>query len=496
MRRRLKDLPLKWKVFAYLLGFCAILLLILWIFQTVLLDAFYRTIKVMEIKSGAGAIASNIDSDALQSLVSGVSQNGEVSVSIVTESGADVYMSDDVNNIFSKMTAQEKIGYVLAAAKNDGEFIRYDIIKNNDFPIAPRPEPDVAPGRIPFGGTLRIQSIVYARLVTASSGETYAVLMRSQISPVGATVTTLRYQLYLVTGIMLLLSVLLALLIARRVSKPIVEINRSAKALATGKYDIQFNGRGFREIGELSSTLNAAATELSKVEVLRRELMANISHDLRTPLALIYSYAEVMHDFPDEFAPDKTQVIMDEARRLTSLVNDILDTTKLESGIRDLSIREYNLTRSLAETTDRLAELIRRDGYTVAFTHEADAFVAADETKITQVYYNLLINAVNYTGPDRRIAVRQTVSGGAVRIEVTDTGEGIAPEEQPYIWDRYYKVDKKHKRAVTGTGLGLSIVKRVVDLHGGDCGVVSEVGKGSTFWFSLRTVPPPEKDVM
>ena len=501
MRRRLRDLPLKWKIFMYLLGFCAVLLLILWILQTVLLDAFYRGIKVMEIKAGAGVIAANIDSDELASVVSDVSQNGEVSIDIVRASGADVTLNGEGSNVFALMTAQEKKGFYLAAEANGGEFIRYDAAKNTALQAAPPPEmgsapdggavPDSGAGKFPLGGLPRSQSIVYSRLVTTSSGETVAVLLRSQISPVNATVTTLRYQLYLVTGIMLLLSVVLALLIARRVARPIVEINRSARSLATGKYDIRFAGSGFREIGELSGTLNTAAAELSKVEGLRRELMANISHDLRTPLALIYSYAEVMHDFPDEITADKTQVIMDETRRLTSLVNDILDTTKLESGIRDLDIREYSLTKSLEETTGRIAELVRRDGFTVTFTHEADAVVAADETKITQVYYNLLVNAINYTGPDRTVSVRQVTGDGSVRVEVTDTGDGIAPEDQKVIWDRYYKIDKAHRRAVTGTGLGLSIVKKVVDLHGGDCGVVSSLGQGSTFWFSLRTVRPP-----
>ena len=102
------------------------------------------------------------------------------------------------------------------------------------------------------------------------------------------------------------------------------------------------------------------------------------------------------------------------------------------------------------------------------------------------MYYNLLINAVNYNGEDDKIiTVRQSVSGGYVKIEVIDNGEGISPENLPYIWDRYYKVDKKHKRAVTGTGLGLSIVKKIIDLHGGRYGVESEIGKGSTFWFEL-----------
>ena len=110
----------------------------------------------------------------------------------------------------------------------------------------------------------------------------------------------------------------------------------------------------------------------------------------------------------------------------------------------------------------------------------------ADKVKITQAFYNLLINAINYTGKDKSIKVRQTISDGSVRIEVTDTGEGIPEENLPYIWDRYYKVDKTHKRAVTGTGLGLSIVKKVIELHGGEYGVQSQVGMGSTFWFSLK----------
>jgi signal transduction histidine kinase len=482
----MRNLPLKWKVFAYLLGFCAILLLILWIFQTVLLDAFYKATKVMEIKSSAGILAANIDSDELASLVSAVSQNGTVSVEIISEDGGDIAASAESTNIFSRMMIWEKTRLADEAKARGGEYILYETLADTFHP-------GKDPGERPFGSQ-PAQSILFVRIVRSSSGVTGAVLIKAQISPVDATVTTLRYQLYLITAVMLLLSVIIALLIARRVSKPIVELSGSAKALATGNYNVSFNGKGFREIGELSETLNTAAAELSKVEGLRRELMANISHDLRTPLSLIYSYAEVMHDFPDEITPDKTQVIMDETRRLTSLVSDILELTKLESGSGEPDIEAYNLTRSIEETVCRLSELLRKDGYTFDFCREGDAYVAADEKKITQVTYNLLLNAIHYTGPDRTVKVRQTAADGTVRIAVTDTGDGIAPEDQEYIWDRYYKVDKKHKRTVTGSGLGLSIVKKVVALHGGECGVISEVGHGSTFWFSLKTIDPPAGD--
>ena len=192
------------------------------------------------------------------------------------------------------------------------------------------------------------------------------------------------------------------------------------------------------------------------------------------------------HDFPDEITPDQTQAIMDETQGLKTLVDDVLDISKLESGMQGLSPIRYNITESVNATTRRIAELVKKDGYCISFTYDKEVFICADETRVTQVLYNLLINAINYTGKDKIIKVRQTVSNGNVKIEVTDTGEGISSENLPYIWDRYYKVDKKHKRAIMGTGLGLSIVKKVMELHGGDYGVESQVGEGSTFWFQMK----------
>lgn len=482
MRHFIKNLTLRWRIFAYLLGFCAILLIVLWVFQTVLLDAFYRAIKVIEIKSNAAVIAENINSDDLQTLLTHMSGHGEVSIDILSEDGSEIAVDSGSNDLFHSLPIEAKTDIIQTAKKSGGEYIKYGSEDNGP----PQNTIDLG-GKNRFNASSpHSQTIVYAKVVKNAAGEAVTIVMNSRISPVNATVTTLRYQLYIVTAFMLILSVFLALLIARRVSRPIVDINNCAKELAAGNYDIEFRGKGFREIGELSATLNTAAAELSKVEGLRRELMANISHDLRTPLALIFSYAEMMHDFPDEVTPDKTQVIMDEAKRLTSLVNDILDMTKLEAGVQDLNIKEYNLTRSVRETTNRMAELLKKDGYKITFSAQEEVSVPADETKITQVLYNLLINAVHYTGADKTIQVRQTVSCGEVKIQVTDTGDGIAQEELQNIWDRYYKVDKKHKRAVTGTGLGLSIVKKVMARHNGTCGVESTVGKGSIFWFSLK----------
>jgi signal transduction histidine kinase len=322
-------------------------------------------------------------------------------------------------------------------------------------------------------------------------GEQFAVIIRAVISPVDATVTTLRYQLYFISVIILFLAVILAFIIAKHVSRPIEEISKSAMTLANGNYNTRFNGRGFREIVALSDTLNTAALELSRVENLRRELLANVSHDLRTPLALIYSYAEMMHDFPDEITPEQTQTIMDETRRLTTLVNDVLDISKLEREIakpylaEQLSVTRFNLTQSILETTERTEELLKREGFEISFSPDSKVYVDADKAKIDRAFYNLLVNAINFSGDSRIISVKQTIIDNRVRISVIDRGEGITDDDLPYIWDRYYKSGKTHKRAVTGSGLGLAIVKKIIDTHGGRYGVMSEYGKGSVFWFEI-----------
>jgi signal transduction histidine kinase len=130
--------------------------------------------------------------------------------------------------------------------------------------------------------------------------------------------------------------------------------------------------------------------------------------------------------------------------------------------------------------------MVKKDGYNLEFIFDEEVTIEADETRIAQAFYNILINGINYTGNNKVVVIKQTVNSGFVKIEVIDSGDGIPEENIQYIWDRYYKVDKSHKRAITGTGLGLSIVKSIIDMHGGKYGVDSKINSGSKFWFTLR----------
>jgi signal transduction histidine kinase len=486
MRMKYGNISIKWKIYAYLLGFCGLLLVLMWLFQVVFLDSFYKTIKIKEVKDSASSIMKNLESENLEELVKRISVSNNVCVEILSENGNIVCSSDVLPDcIIHRMPLNDKMKLLSETAKNGGELLGYynrDSFRDDIFEF----DKNKFIGRIPVPVRGPDQTIIYSKIMTDEENNTVILLINSVISPVDATVKTLRVQLYYITGFMILFSVFLALVISRKVSKPIEAINDSAKKLASGKYDVLFDSTGYREIKELSDTLAFTARELSKLENLRKELIANISHDLRTPLTLIGGYAEIMRDLPDENSPENAQIIIDEAQRLSFLVNDVLDISKLQSGTQALTLEESNLTQLIGNAVDRMQELVKKDGYSIKFIYETEAILLFDETRISQAFYNLLINAINYSGTDKIVVVKQNITESEVKIEVIDTGKGIDPKDLPHIWDRYYKADKSNKQAVPGTGLGLSIVKSIIEMHKGKYGVMSKVDDGSIFWFSLK----------
>ena len=327
------------------------------------------------------------------------------------------------------------------------------------------------------------------RLATGGDGAEYVILLDSELTPVSATISTLKAQFFLIAVVLLLGALLLAYLISRRVSRPLVRMNEAAQTLAKGEYDVHFAGQGYRETRELAKTLNYAAEELSKIDRLQKELIANISHDLRTPLTMITGYGEVMRDLPGENTPENVQVIIDEATHLSALVNDLLDLSRLQSGMREPRMETFDLTETVRTLLHRYDRLTSHDGYRITFAAEQEVEIRADRTMLLQVIYNLINNAINYCGEDKAVEVVQTLKeDGMVRLSVIDHGEGISEEELPHIWDRYYKVDRVHRRARIGTGLGLSIAKGALELHGASYGVNCRKGQGSEFWFELPIV--------
>lgn len=471
----MKNISIKWKIFSFLLLFSAALLTLLWLFQVVFLDSFYQSVKIHEMKAVATAVQKSLYQDDISHTLKSLSQNKDISIEVYSSSGLSIHSYQvGQDSILGNMSADDKAKLILKAKASKGEY------------LLPSAEQILSPSvdNILHQYRRQMHSMTMAKFIQSENGESFGLLISATISPIDATVGTLRTQLHYITVFMLLFSIVLALVIARRVSTPIEKLNAGAKLLAKGNYEVYFDGTGYLEIDELSDTLNDTAIQLAKVEKLRRELIANVSHDLRTPLTLIAGYAEIMRDLPGENNAENAQVIIDESKRLSFLVNDMLDLSKLQTDSEDLHRENYNLTASIQEMIHRLNELLRNDGYTIRLLANEEVFLYADKIKISQVIYNLLINAVNYTGNDKRVFIEQKLLKDSVQIKVHDSGKGIQPDLLPHIWERYYKSDT-HQRPIAGSGLGLAIVKSLVEKHGGSYGVESMPDQGSTFWFSI-----------
>ncbi|MBE5745624.1 MAG: HAMP domain-containing protein [Clostridiales bacterium] len=276
-------------------------------------------------------------------------------------------------------------------------------------------------------------------------------------------------------------------------TKPIIEMKKKATALAQGDFDVDFHGVDYgQELIELADALNFARDELSKTDAMQKELIANVSHDFKTPLTMIKAYASMIIEISGD-NPEKrnkhAQVIVEETDRLASLVTDILALSKIRSGLETLKQEVFDMSSYVQSVLPRFQYLVEERGYVIHTKIEKGLYTRGDELKLGQVLYNLIGNAVNYTGDNKRVFVELSkITDNVFRFAVTDTGKGIKEEELSTIWDRYYRSSETHKRPVQGTGLGLSIVKTILERHHFVYGVSSEVGVGSTFYVDFPLV--------
>lgn len=479
---------IRWKLFMYLMFFTVIILIILWLTQVVFLEPIYKFIKVNEIKSSARIIKNNFSKDIISDYAFEISSENDLCVyacKINTANFAftieETLYAHTLNDCaIHKISFAGVLTLYNAVTQNDGELLQY--FKYND---KTKQYYSFDNNNLFTQTDDSAVSIIYSQLIDDGDSGNILLMVNSTISPVNATVKTLNNQLIVISIVLTLLALILTLFFSRQISKPIEKINDSAKILATGNYNVEFKGDGYKEISELAETLNYASSELSKTDQMKSDLIGNISHDLRTPLSMIIGYGEVMRDIPDENTPENVQIIIDEAVRLASLVNDVLDISKLQSGTQEFRKSEINLTQTIKTALTRYNKFMEQDGYNIEFIYDEEITVHTDETRLLQVLYNLINNAITYTGDDKHVTVTQDIRDKFVRISVADTGEGISPEHLKNIWERYYKVNKVHKRARTGTGLGLSIVKSIMEMAGGHYGVESVAGEGSTFWIEL-----------
>lgn len=449
-------------IWKYFLLFSVIILSFLWVFQGLFLDSYYKYGKINDIKKVADVVKVYQNSRNFSTVVNAASLDRSVCVEVIDRYYGTLYTSSFLGKgCFTGKEKNTKYKYDFISSQLDNR--TYELI-NPEF---------------------NNETLVYA---VKLNGGRYAFINTS-VEPIDSTISLLRGQLIVITIIVLLLSFVLSYFISNLISSPIVKINKSAKRLAKGEFDVEFDiDSKISELNELSRTLNYTKDELSKTEELRRDLMANVSHDLKTPLTMIKAYAEMGRDLHKDSKKKREKdmdTIIEEVDRLTILVNDILDLSKMQSNIEKIEITEFNIVDLVNDIINRYSVYSELEDYKFIFNHDQEVIlIKADYKKMEQVIYNLINNAINYTGEDNTVIINVKVDD-VIRVEIIDSGKGIKEEDIPYIWDKYYKNSKKHKRNLIGTGLGLSIVKNILELHNYKYGVLSNE-EGTTFYFEIK----------
>ncbi len=340
----------------------------------------------------------------------------------------------------------------------------------------------------------RSRTDLNAAVMVASATGTYYIVVSYSVVGLQSVISSTMLYLLIVGIIVLIIGLIVAYFISQKVTRGVQELSTSARRLAKGDYTATFTNADYEELAELSATLNEMRDEVKKSSDFQKEILANVTHDLKTPITMIKAYASMIQDFSGDDPVKRNkhlQVIIDESDRLTGLINDVLDVSKVSSNLDNMNPKVFNLTEFLYSIINKFSYLQETQGYNIMVDIDPDQYTRADTEKIGQVIYNLVGNAANYTGEDKTIyiSLKSNMEGTRIHFSVRDTGKGIAKDEIDSIWDRYYRSKKDHVRPVKGTGLGLNICKIILNNHKFDFGVESELGKGSTFWVDFPSVP-------
>ncbi len=459
LKNKIKTNTLATNIWLALIIFSILILGFLWIFQVIFFNSYYKNHKIHALNKAASELKTNYQKNN-PSIVESIAQKHNVCIEIYnnkTSAYAATYFNQGCME-FGNKNFKVKNDFINSNLNQK----QYNLINtkfNND-------------------------TLIYAIKLNKNS---YAFINASLI-PMDGAIEILRSQMIYITLIILILSFIIGYFISKSISKPITKINNNAKKLAEGNYNVTFSSESnIYEINELAATLNYTKEELSKTEELKRDLLANVSHDLKTPLTMIKAYAEMVRDLSykdQEKRENHLNTIIKETDRLNLLVNDILDLSAIQAGGSKLNKEKFDLSEMIKEIINRFNILSQKEGYKFIFDYNT-CIVYADKKRIYQVIYNLINNAINYTGKDKTVTIIIKEKKETYLVEIKDSGDGIKKEDIDHIWDKYYHNSKKHKRNEYGTGLGLSIVKNILQSHNCPYGVKSSE-KGTTFYFEIN----------
>lgn len=500
--KRIQQRSITTQICMVIIGLVAGTVLLCWFLNTTFLEQYYSKMKTDQLVNGydtvnGAAKRGMLTDDELDVQLDRLCDNGNIELLIISSDGTVVRStSNDSGNLINRF-----MDVLFGAAADKG---RQEVVSTDNYSVLQVTDRRMSSEYLVLWGTLDDGNLIMMRTALESIRESVHIANRF-LAYIGAC------------GI--LLSAVIVVLVTQRITRPIRQLTDISRQMTeldfTAKYEegnsvkeIEQLGKHMnqlsealeRAIGELKTANNELKSDIEKkeqIDEMRKEFLSNVSHELKTPLALIQGYAEGLLECINDDAESRgfyCEVIMDEAGKMNQMVQKLLTLNHLEFGNDAVTIDRFDITELIKGVIENATLLLQQNEIHLLFD-EGQAYVWGDEFQIEEVITNYLSNAIHYAAGEKQIRIFYTYKEEVLRVSVFNTGSSIPQEDIDKIWDKFYKVDKARTREYGGSGIGLSIVKAVMESHHRECGVCNCPG-GVEFWIELdkNTVARTDKE--
>lgn len=476
-----------------ILGLIAGTVLLCWFLNTTFLEGYYTYNKQKAMLDGFSTINAQSEKGALDSSSFDVGfekicTNGNISILVISADGSVVRASVNDTNALKAQFMD-----VLFAKPMDRST---EILEETNAYVLEK-QVDT-----------RMNSEYLVLWGTLSDGN--LILMRSALESIRESAWISNRFLGYIGVAAIIIGAIISIIVSRKIAQPILELTEISRKMTNLDFNAKFQSRGENEIDQLGEHMNQMSETLEKtiselksannelqidiekkiqIDEMRKDFLSNVSHELKTPLALIQGYAEGLQECINEDEESRNfycEVIMDEADKMNQMVKKLLTLNQLEFGNDIVTMERFDLTELIRGVIQSSSILLKQNEISLTFNTDMPMYVWADEFKIEEVVTNYLSNAIHHADFEKRIDIKYTQMEDYVRVSVFNTGKQIPQEDIDNIWIKFYKVDKARTREYGGSGIGLSIVKAIMDSFHRECGVVNHAN-GVEFWFELDT---------
>ena len=479
---------------AIIVGLVAVIIVICWFLNTTFLGKYYMYQKEDTLLEGFHVIdqaseTGELTSDKFDVTFDNLCANGNISIMVISSNRNIVRSSVNDNQVI----LMEFMNVLFGSDQSESEVLK----KAENYVIQRKTDNRLDSEYLVLYGTLQNGNLI---------------LMRTALESIRESAKISNQFLVYVGLLGIILGAIAAVLISRGISTPILELTDISKRMTELDFEAKFSPRRkhqneIDELGEhfnrLSNALETTISELksannelkqdiqkkTEIDEMRKDFLSNVSHELKTPLALIQGYAEGLKECINDDAESREfycEVIMDEADKMNQMVKKLLTLNQLEFGNEIVKMERFDVTELINGVVNSSGILLSQNEIQVEFDGTEPLYVWADEFKLEEVITNYLSNAIHHADFEKKISIWYTQKEGCVRISVFNTGKPIPEEDLDNIWIKFYKVDKARTREYGGSGIGLSIVKAIMESFHRECGVINHEN-GVEFWLELDT---------